>query len=151
MRKRFRNAFTLIEVVVAIAIFSLTASLLLAAVGNAYAAQHSLTKRDTRHEDRCEIIRIAFSQSESDSDQLTVGGDYRTSDNASVSWSAEAEETAQAGLFRVSIFIDWEKDSESETLVFYAFRPAWKSQFDNQTVLLEDLRERFPNDRFDTY
>lgn len=151
MKQSFRRAFTLIEVVVAIAIFSVTASILLASISNAYTAQSSLMKRDTRHEDRCEILRVAFSEAESDCEQLQVGGDYKTTRGEHVHWSAEAEETSQAGLFRVYFFIDWEKDSESETLVFYAFRPAWKSQFDNQEILLEDLREHFPSDRFDTY
>lgn len=151
MRIRKQKAFTLIEVVVAVAIFATTAGILLAAIGNAYSAQSSLTKRDARHEDRREIIRILLTESENDSDKLTIGGDYRTIDGESAHWEAEAAESDQAGLFRVTVFVNWNKDSEPEIFSFYAFRPDWKSQFDNQEVLLEDLRERFPIDRFDSF
>ncbi|MBR5621665.1 MAG: type II secretion system protein [Opitutales bacterium] len=151
MKRLSRRAFTLIEVVVAIAIFAVTAGTLLAAIGNAYAAQSSLSKRDSRHEDRREIMRILLAESENDSDKLDAGGDYESLDGEKASWSAEAEETPQAGLFRVTVFVDWDKDSETESFFFYAFRPDWKSQFDNQEVLLEDLREIFPLDRFDTF
>lgn len=151
MKTEVRRAFTLIEVVIAIAIFSLTAGILLVAIGNAYSAQSALTKRDERREDRREIMRILLSESENDSDKLEDGGDYRSISGENIRWTAEAEETTQAGLFRVTVFIEWGRNSNKETFFFYAFRPDWKSQFDNQEVLLEDLREEFPADRFDSF
>lgn len=151
MRQCKHRAFTLIEVVIAIAIFSVTAGILLAAIGNAYAAQSSLSRRDSRHEERREIMRILLSESENDSEKLNTGGDYQSVAGENAHWEAEAEETPQAGLFRVNVVIDWDDDTERETFFFYAFRPDWKSQFDNQEVLLEDLREQFPSDRFDSF
>ncbi len=150
-RARSRRAFSLLEVVVAVAIFATTVSVLLAAVGNVYAAQSALSRLDDRHADRLEILRTLLSDSENDVDKLETGGDFRTLDGKSVRWRAFAEETPQAGLFRVVAEIEWPGDPEPETLPFFVFRPDWKAQFDNQEVLLENLREAFPSDRFDTY
>lgn len=151
MSRRSRKAFSLVEIVVAIAIFATSAGILLAAIGNAYTAQNSLRERDTRHEDRREILRTLLAESENDSDALETVRDYRTPSGDAVEYRAEAEETPQAGLFRIRVSVSRGGDSEREEFVFYVFRPSWKSRFDNQEILLENLRERFPSDRFDTY
>lgn len=150
-RARSRRAFSLLEVVVAVAIFATTVSVLLAAVGNVYAAQSALSRLDDRHADRLEILRTRLADSENDVDKLETGGDFRTLDGESVRWRALAEETPQAGLFRVVAEIEWPGEPEPETFPFFVFRPDWKAQFDGQEVLLENLREAFPSDRFDTY
>lgn len=150
-RAHYRRAFSLLEVVVAVAIFATTVSVLLAAVGNVYAAQSALSRLDERHEDRLEILRTLLTDSENDADKLENGGDFRTPDGKCVRWRASAEETPQAGLFRVVVEIEWSDNSRPETFPLFVFRPDWKAQFGGQDVLIENLREAFPPDRFDTY
>ncbi len=147
-----RRAFSLIEVVAAIAIFATTTSILLAALGNAFRAQNSLSERDEKQEDRREIIRQMLVVAETDSTELEDGGEYKTASGKRVTWDATASETAQAGLFKVFVEIDWKSaGGGKEEFSFYVFRPAWKSQFNNQESLLDDLQEEFPSDRFDSY
>lgn len=146
-----KPAFSLFEVVVAIAIFAVTASILLSAIGNAYAVQNAFLARDTLHEDRRELLREILALAQNESDKLSAGGDYKTGAGETIQWHAGAEETAQAGLFRLDIAIQWGGDAGTEQLVFYTFRPAWKSQFNDQESLLENLRETFPKDRFDSF
>ena len=144
-----RDGFTLLEIVAAVAIFALSASVLLVAIGNAYSAQEAFCKRDNLHEDRREILRQIIALSQNDSAKLDAGGDYRTDSGEEIRWESRAEETEQAGLFRLTTEIDWRGNAGKETFVFYTFRPAWKTQFNNQNSLLENLREAFPRDRFD--
>ncbi len=149
--QRSKNAFSLLEVIAAIAIFAATASVLLAAISNAFFATKSLSERDEKHEDRREIIRQMLVQAETDATALEDGGDYKTSSGKRVDWDAEASETPQAGLFKVSVTIDWKSGGGKEEFSIYVFRPAWKSQFNNQESILENLQEAFPSDRYDSY
>lgn len=137
------RGFTLVEVLIALAVFLLAASALLEATFNNLLAVEAL-QRETEQLDDRRFVRNQILQ-EPDLDTFEQGGEIMTLDRGEVQWEAEVEPTETLHLFRVELTMEFESRADSfereiitETL--YLLRPTWSEPGD-ATELLQDARE----------
>ncbi|MBC2592725.1 type II secretion system protein [Ruficoccus amylovorans] len=149
-RRHQRRGLTLIEVVIALAIFSGVVGMLSQAVITAIHAMDTLGE-DTRREQE---FRFALRQilQVSARDQIEDGGDIKTLESGNIHWEAEVEETDILDLFRLNLTLEWEdlppeqvEDSRREQ-VMYVLRPDW-SYADERSTLLDDKTRELENSR----
>ena len=118
------RAFTLVEVLVSIAIFSLAAVALSSAYLNVISGyRHSETQRE-RHEN-WSLVRLQV-LIEPDLDAIESGGQITLPDNSTLRWTANIESTELANLFALEISGEITGDegwSQNERLMLY--RPEW--------------------------
>ncbi len=140
-----RAAFSLIEVLVAMAIFALGVTVLARTYVNTLnalrdAEDNSLTRQDFAFVRR-QILTAATRE------QLEDGGTVETFRNGRADWSAEIEETDIIDLFRVRIEIEFFDSDESVEQVIHALRPNWSEQEDRDQ-LLQDKTEALEKRRY---
>lgn len=142
-----RNAFTLMEVVVALGLFAIMAVALLQSVVN---VQEMLIQMDERKGDddakRFVMRRVMESATR---DEVTAGGMVQLSDGSSVNWTATLVDTTVPDLHHLTLILE-ETGGKPETLELWAYRPGW-SDSDTRSTLLQNLREEYPNSRFTTF
>ncbi|MDR1817227.1 MAG: type II secretion system GspH family protein [Puniceicoccales bacterium] len=149
-----RRAFTLAEVVVALAVFALTGGVLLQTVLNVQEALIGARHEAGRDEARRSALRIALAATSSDN--LLAGGSMSLEGgNGSVSWTATLEETNLPDLHRVIIEISWDDDDggddgETETLNLWLYRPEW-SDADTRSNLMQNFRADYPQSRLSSF
>jgi prepilin-type N-terminal cleavage/methylation domain-containing protein len=144
MKKR---AFTLVEVVVAVAIFGLMAATLLQTVSIIQQALIDAREgADTSGARRFVLRRVLAASTAS---ELEAGATVTLDDNSTVNWSAVLEPTDIPDLHRVTVELNWEND-ETETLTLRVFRPEW-SDPETRSALLQNLRDEYPQSRFSTF
>lgn len=146
---RRRNGFTLVEVLVALAVFLLASGALLQATFNSLLGLQSL-QRETEQLDDRRFVRNQILQ-EPDLDTFEEGGEITTLDRGEVRWEAEVEETETLHLFKVHLTMEFEPlEGGYEPVVLeetlYLLRPTWSEPGD-ATELLEDARERIERNR----
>jgi len=142
-----RRAFTLAEVVVALAIFAIIGGALLQAVAG---IQESLidTRGDTTRADaRRFVLRRALASTSSDT--LAAGVSLALADGSTVSWSATIEPGNLPDLHCVTLALEWD-EGEPEHIEMWAYRPEW-SDADTRSALLEQFRSDFPQSRLSTF
>jgi prepilin-type N-terminal cleavage/methylation domain-containing protein len=149
MRTAGRRAFTLVEVLVAIALFAIISAVLYESAMNGLLALDAL-QRETEQFDDLRFVRSQILQ-EADLDEFEEGGEVETLDSGTVRWEAIVEPTATLHLFRVELFMEFPGEEGSfeprivnETL--HLLRPTWSEPAD-ATELLEDARERITDGR----
>lgn len=142
-------AFSLIEVVVALAIFTGVVAVLSQAINASIVAMDSL-KSDTRREQE---FRFAMRQilQVGDRDELENGGELETLESGQLIWEADVEETNIVDLFSVRISIEWAQadvgsDPYRREQDVYLLRPGW-AEADESSTLLEDKRRDLENAR----
>ncbi|MDR3229360.1 MAG: type II secretion system GspH family protein [Puniceicoccales bacterium] len=144
MKKR---AFTLVEVIVAVAIFGLMSATLLQTVSIIQQALiDARDGADTSGVRRFVLRRVLATASAS---ELEAGATVTLDDNTTVSWSASIEPTEIPDLHRVTVEINWEGD-DVEAITLRVFRPAW-SDPETRNSLLQNLRDEYPQSRFSTF
>lgn len=99
-----RSAFSLIEVLVAIALFGLATAALFSAVAPVHEALFRLSS-STRDAGDLEIAK-AIAESSKDRNTLTQGGDAALPDGRSMAWRAVLEPTDVEALFLVHLTVD---------------------------------------------
>lgn len=132
---RGRGAFTLVEVLIALAIFALAAVVLGAAYINVLNA-YSRVADAMRDEQDVQFARHALLL-ETDREEAEEGGEFETADNRSVRWEAQIEPTEVADLFDVTFSCELGRttDAEAETIVqrFRLLRPTWSIEDERET------------------
>ena len=131
-------AFTLIEVLVSLAIFALAAVVLGATYVNVLSSYDAVSRRN-QHEQDVRFLRAAV-LGESDRKIVEAGGDLPLPELRTGHWEAKIEEAGVADLFRVSFRCEirdparaqpWEQEE-----IFMLLRPGW-----SDPVLRDKLRQ----------
>jgi len=131
------RGFTLLEVLVSLAIFALAAVVLGAAYVNVLLGYDAMTKRNGR-EENVRMMRAALF-TEPDRTKVEQGGDLGLPDGNSGHWEAKVEETTLADLFRVTLRCEIPEANQAQPWVheqtFMLLRPTW-----SDPVIREKLR-----------
>lgn len=145
---RPRRAFSLIEVVFAVAIFGMAATVLISAFTNALLARERGVSNDQLNADiRAVRMQLLLEPNIEDAED---GDTYETLNNGLATWETRIEPTNIVDLFRVELRIDFTEPPESlprnyeESL--FLLRPTW-SESDERSNLLQDKREELENMR----
>lgn len=143
-------AFTLVEVLIAVAIFAMAASVLMSAFVNALLSRESAAKYDLLNADiRAVRMQLLLEPNLEDAED---GNEYETVHSGEASWKARVEPTDVVDLFQVGLSIRFSEPPEglvadySEKL--YLLRPTW-SESDERSELLQDKREALEDSRRD--
>ena len=147
-RTRRAAAFTLIEVLVAITIFALTAIVLGSAYVNVLTSYSVVAKANLTNED------VAFARSiilaEPDRKVIEEGGDFESTNSRHVKWSATIESTTINDLFTVTYVCEITSPAQVEpqrtTQTFTVLRPTWSDPAE-RSKLLEDAKNRIASYR----
>jgi general secretion pathway protein I len=135
--------FTLLEVLVALAIFALAAVVLGATYVNALNAYEAATRRNEYSED-LRFVRAAV-LTEPDRNKVEEGGDLPLGGNKRARWKAEIAATDTVDLFVVAWTCEITDPSRREpyrtSQTFLLLRPTWSDPVERST-LLEQVRER---------
>lgn len=134
------RAFTLVEVLVSLAIFALAAVALSAAYLNVLNGYHN---RDSQREmaQGWNLARIQV-QLEPDRAKLEDGGNMNLPDNGSLTWSVVIEPALIADLFAVELTVSAHTTTEwTKTERLMLFRPEWSDPGERDT-LREESRQR---------
>jgi len=121
------HAFTLIEVLISLAIFALAAVVLAAAYLNVLGGYQAVARRQQGEED-WKLVRTAV-LSESDRAKVEAGGRLPLADGSNLHWTAKIEDTAVADLFAVTIHAEPEiaaaGESRGREHRLLLLRPGW--------------------------
>lgn len=121
------RAFTLIEVLVSLAIFAMAAVGLATAYLNVLSSYQAAGRRHDREED-WKLVRAAV-LAESEREKVEAGGSVTMPGPRVVRWSAEIEDTAVADLFAVTIRLEADAGPDAKAGAGEArvmlLRPAW--------------------------
>lgn len=144
------NGFSLIEVVIAVAVFAMAASVLTSAFANALLARERSASNDLLNAD-IRAVRMQLLL-EADLDAAEDGEEMETLNSGEASWEAKIEPTNIIDLFRVQFSIKFSEPPEdlpaeyTETL--YLLRPTW-SDSSERSDLLQDKRDALEDSRGD--
>ena len=155
MRKNFSFGFMLVEVLIALALFGLSAVIL---VDGAFVATRVAREMvDTRELEqdliwvRSQVLGI------SDFEKFSEGGDIEALSMGEVRWETEVEMTDVLDLYRVLLRLDYEGnedygiESGTRESIMYLLRPTWgvHSDFSSDRARLLDDRRRKMQDHQD--
>ncbi|MEM1221201.1 MAG: prepilin-type N-terminal cleavage/methylation domain-containing protein [Verrucomicrobiota bacterium] len=150
---RKRSGFTLIEVVIAVAIFALAAVQLSSAFTYALLARERSVNNDMQYDDiRAVRMQLLLEPTLEDAED---GDTYETLNNGEATWRAEIEPMEVVDLFQVTLFIKFDEPMEEQSSEYseqlYLLRPTW-SESDERSQLLEDKKQQLLNSRdFDSF
>jgi general secretion pathway protein I len=138
-----RRGFTLLEVLVALAIFGLAAVVLGATYVNALNAYQAASRRNEYEED-LRFVRAAV-LIESDRDKVEEGGDLDLGNNKRAHWKAEIAATGTLDLFAVAWTCEITDPARTApyrvTQRFMLLRPTWSDPVERGKTL-EQVKER---------
>lgn len=147
------HAFTLIEVLIALAVFAMAATYLTSTFVNALTARERSVSNDMLHAD-IQAVRMQLLL-EPNLDDAEDGGEYPTLHHGEAFWQARIEPTGVVDLFQVELAIEFSDppedgpDRHEEKL--HLLRPTW-SEGDERSDLLEDKRQELERSRdFDRF
>ena len=146
MEKNFRSGFMLVEVLIALALFGLSAVIL---VDGAFVATRVAREMvDTRELEqdliwvRSQVLRIA------DYEKFSEGGEIESLSMGDVSWETEVEMTDVLDLYKVVLRLEYEGNEDYEIeagereSAMYLLRPTWGGHGDFSTDRARLLDER---------
>lgn len=138
------KAFTLVEVLVALAIFALTAVVLGSAYLNVLNSYEVVNRQAQVSEDVAYARQLVLN--EPDRAKLELGGEFESTGGRHARWGVEIEPTTMADLFRVNFTCEISDPSrpEPEKVVqrFVVLRPTWSIDPTERSKLKEDTRTR---------
>ena len=144
---KLRQGFTLVEVILAIALFAMAAGILVEIVFNINFALEQLESQVNREADirfvRRTVLAIA------DREKLEDGDEIRTLSSGNATWEAEIEETEVVDLFMLKLSITFDdEDSKDEPHIYqlYVLRQGW-SQATERSALLSEKRSLIEGNR----
>lgn len=141
---RHPAAFTIVEVLLALMLFALSAVVLGAAYLNVLNSYELVRQKQTVEED-LRFIRSMVLQ-EPDRDEVERGGEVESLYLGRVTWRTYLEPTPTPDLFHVSIEIDYEgsetEPARQENQEFYLLRPSWAEPAERDRAR-EDFEHRF--------
>jgi general secretion pathway protein I len=139
------RAFTLIEVLVSLAIFALATVALSAAYLNVLGGYKN-RDRERAINEAWSLVRIA-ALSEGDREKLESGGTFEVPGNRRLTWTARVEPTTLADLFAIELSVrspapdEWER-----TARIMVYRSAWSDPAERDR-LRNDSRQRLERSR----
>jgi general secretion pathway protein I len=151
--RRTVSAFSLIEVVVALALFAMASVVLTSSFVNALLAREHGQSNDVRHADiRAVRMQILLQPNLEDAED---GDRYETRNNGMATWEASIEPTNVIDLFQVELRIEFSEpqDEQEATHIetLYLLRPTW-SESDERSELLQDKKDTLQDTRdFDRF
>jgi len=143
-----RRAFTLIEVLMSLAIFALAAVSLGAAYSNVLLGRLAL-RQDEQHLDDLARCRAALLETPG-FDDVETGGEIQLPGNRTAHWKGRIEATAVSDLFAVELRAEIEPVGGGEAEVFtearMLLRPTWSIPSDRQKIR-DEARQRLLRER----
>lgn len=150
------NGFMLLEVLIALALFGMSAVFLVEGVG--LVSKEIVNRKNFRdlEGDLVWIRAQVFEQT--DYEKMQDGGDIQALTMGEVRWETEIEMTEVLDVFRVSLTLVYDGNDEFEveggekTYVMYLFRPTWSKNSDFATErgrLLDEKRKQMEQMRED--
>ena len=143
-----RGGFTLLEVLVSLAIFALAAVMLGATYANVLLNYGAASRRLGGDQD-LRLVRAAV-LGEPDRKVVEQGGDLPLPDERSAHWEARIEETELADLFRVTLHCSVREPGQAQPVVrdesFMLLRPTWSDPVERDKLrkaASERLAKRF--------
>ena len=151
--RRTVYGFSLIEVVVALALFAMASVVLTSTFVNALLAREHGQSNDIRNADiRAVRMQLLLEPNIEDAED---GDRYETLENGTAPWEATIEPSNVIDLFQVQLSIvfsepqEGQEASHAETL--YLLRPTW-SESDERSQLLQDKKDDLQDSRdFDRF
>jgi general secretion pathway protein I len=139
-----RSGFTLLEVLLAVALFAMAVVVLAASYVNILNSLE-IVKVDQALEQEMAFVRTAVLL-EPELDNIEKGGDVPTVTQGSARWSAVVTPTLVADLFRVDVTVELEGNGEEVpartlTQTLHLLRPDWSEPVDRDK-LREETRKR---------
>lgn len=150
MRLHAKAGFSLIEVVIAVAIFAMAATVLMSAFVNALLARERAASNDLINADiRAVRMQLLLEPSLEDAED---GDEYQTLNSGEASWEAEIVPTNVVDLFKVQLRVRFNQPPEGQAPehveLLYLLRPSW-SEGDERAELLEEKRQVLEETRND--
>lgn len=147
------HGFSLIEVVVAVALFAMAATVLTSSFVNALLAREHGRSQSLRAAD-IHAVRLQLLL-EPDIERAEEGDRYITLNSGEAEWHAEIEPTGVVDLFAVRLMIDFSDGPEdmppSYEEELFLLRPTW-SESDERDELLDEKRRELQRSRdFDRF
>ncbi len=145
---RSQRGFTLIEVVIAVALFAMAAAVLSSTFVNALLARDRVQSNDIRDADiRAVRMQLLLEANREDAED---GDRYETLNNGEANWRAEIEPTEVVDLFQVFFEIEFSdphgEQSPTYSEVLYLLRPTW-SEPNERSDLLQEKKEALLDSR----
>lgn len=139
---RHSRGFTLVEVLVSLAIFALAAVVLSMSYLNVIGSYRDMGGRQQAEED-WKWLRQGL-LNEPDRKKVEEGGRRALPSGESLNWSAQIAETNVADLFRVTLQAATARtegpDAWQRSQIVYLFRPAWSDPADREKLRDESRR-----------
>lgn len=138
------GAFTLIEVLVALTIFALSAIILGGAYMNVQVSYAAVARGEQVSED------VAFARSlvltEPDRTKLEQGGEFDTASGRHTKWSVDIASTTTADVFTVTFTCEVSDPAQAEpqkqVQTFTVLRPTWSIDTAERSQLRQDAKNR---------
>lgn len=142
------GGFSLIEVLIALAIFAAASTVLVSAFASAMLARERSVGNDLLHADiRAVRMQLLLEPS---LEAAEDGGNYPTLNHGEATWQAVIEPTEVVDLFRVELQIEFSAPPEDQTGThseqLYLLRPTW-SEAGERSELLADKRAALEDSR----
>lgn len=151
--KHHKQGFSLIEVVIAVALFAMAATVLSSTFVNALLARDRVQSNDIRNADiRAVRLQLLLTPNLEDAED---GSEIETLSNGEATWRAEIEPTNVIDLFRVELYIEFldpqEEQEASHQETLYLLRPTWSESSDRSDLLQEKKEDLLDSRDFDSF
>lgn len=151
--KHHKKGFSLIEVVIAVALFAMAATVLSSTFVNALLARDRVQSNDIRNADiRAVRLQLLLTPNLEDAED---GSEIETLSNGEATWRAEIEPTNVIDLFRVELYIEFldpqEEQEASHQETLYLLRPTWSESSDRSDLLQEKKEDLLDSRDFDSF
>ena len=147
------SAFTLIEVIIAVARFAMAATVLSSSFVNALLARERSVSNQVLTGDLA-IIRKQLLL-EPDREAAEEGASCETLQSGEAKWYAEIEETEIVDFFRVQLHVDFlsppEGQAETHKENLYLLRPTWSDAADRSSLRQEKTDALLQSRNFDRF
>lgn len=142
------GGFTLVEVLVCLAIFAVSAVVLGASYVNLISNYHAAVRQESLQSDLSWLRRPLLT--EADRAEVEKGGDATLPGGAQARWTAEIEETAVADLFQVTWQVEIDRGQGAPVVPikqkFYLLRPSWSEPAEREKLRAE-TKKRLDDER----
>ncbi|MEC9122554.1 MAG: hypothetical protein VX969_00285 [Verrucomicrobiota bacterium] len=144
------SGFMLLEVLIALALFALSAVFLVDGVGTISRAIREMKNTRELEQDLIWVRDQIFQ--ESDYEKIEEGGDITAPTMGEIRWETEVEMSTEVlDVFKVTLMLEYEGNSDfnveagERTSVMYLFRPTWSQNSDfsrERNDVLEEKRDK---------
>jgi prepilin-type N-terminal cleavage/methylation domain-containing protein len=152
-QKHHKKGFSLIEVVIAVALFAMAATVLSSTFVNALLLRDRVQSNDIRNADiRAVRLQLLLTPNLDDAED---GSEIETLSNGEATWRAEIEPTNVIDLFRVELFIEFldpqEEQEATHQETLYLLRPTWSDSSERSDLLQEKKDDLLDSRDFDSF